>query len=73
MQISQREEVLNDLEEKMLPKTFFDTTVIPSEKYEFPAHMWEQCITKAPNKTNLEKLYSHYPPLLCVEYVSFTL
>lgn len=61
---NKREEVLDDIANKVLPKSFFETSVQMRDKFELPAIMWQEAITKAPSKKNQERLYETYPKFL---------
>lgn len=56
------EDALDDLEEQVLPQSFFDTSgLAPGDKMILPAAMWEQAINKPPSKKNMEALQAVYP------------
>lgn len=60
--VAQREELLDDIEQRLLPQSMFDTSdILPEDKYKFPAAMWEQAIDKIPTKEQMERLQKAYP------------
>lgn len=60
--VAQREEVLDELEQKVMPQSFFEASeLLPEDKYKFPAVMWEQAIDKLPTKEQMERLQAAYP------------
>lgn len=60
--VAKREEVLDDLEQKVMPISFFETSeLLPEDKYKFPAAMWEQAIDKIPTRDQMDKLQKAYP------------
>ncbi|XP_045476907.1 uncharacterized protein LOC123682369 [Harmonia axyridis] len=67
--ISKREEILDEIEQKLMPESFFDDSALPEDKYELPAVMWEQAINKYPSKANIAKLKAHYPMFLVEKFV----
>lgn len=69
--IAKREEVLDDIEQKVMPQSFFDVSdAQPDDKYKFPAAMWEQAIDKIPTKHHMEKLQKAYPLPLIQKFLS---
>lgn len=68
--VATREEVLDDLEEKIMPQSFFGTSdLLPEDKYKFPAVMWEQAINKIPTKDQMERLQKAYPLSLVKKFL----
>lgn len=59
--IMKREELLDDIEQKIMPKSFFEDSVQPEDKYEFPAAMWELAINRVPAKRLMDMLQVAYP------------
>lgn len=70
-QIAKREEVLDDIEEKIKPKSFFESTIMEEDKFELPSAMWEQVINRAPSKKHMEQLQAGYPLLVVERYVFY--
>lgn len=56
--------MLDDIADRVVPRSFFETSIPPEDKYELPALMWKEAIHKAPSKNNKEKLYETYPEFL---------
>lgn len=56
--------MLDDIGDKVVPKSFFETSVRPDDKFELPAIMWQEAINKAPSKKNQERLLETYPVFL---------
>ncbi|XP_056636814.1 uncharacterized protein LOC130445274 [Diorhabda sublineata] len=71
--VAKREEILDDVEEKLIaPQSFFDVSEpTPEDKYKLPAAMWEQMIDRAPNKKLMERLLQAYPLPLIKKYVEY--
>lgn len=68
--VAKREEVLDDLEQKLMPQSFFETSeLLPEDKYKFPAAMWEQAINKIPTKDQMERLQKAYPLSLVMKFL----
>lgn len=67
--IAEREEVLDDIEDRVMPKSFFDTSVLPQDKFEFPAAMWEQAINKVPTMKLIERLLAVYPVFIIERFL----
>ncbi|KAK5648308.1 hypothetical protein RI129_003200 [Pyrocoelia pectoralis] len=62
---AQREEVLDEIEQRTMPLSFFDVSLQPEDVVELPATMWEQAINKFPNRKLMEMLFNNYPnPLI---------
>lgn len=59
--VAKREEILDDIEQKVMPQLFEVTAVEPDEEYQLPAAMWQQAIEKMPNKRHMESLKMMYP------------
>lgn len=55
------EDALDDLEEEVMPQSFFDASLLAEDKVVLPAAMWEQVINKPPSRKNMEKLQAAYP------------
>jgi hypothetical protein len=62
--VMKREELLDEIEQGIVSKSIFETSVTAEDKFQLPAAMWEQVINKAPNRKNLEKLRDTYPMIL---------
>lgn len=60
---------MDDLEERVMPKSFFESSVLPQDKYEFPAAMWEQAINKVPTMKVIERLQAVYPVLVIERFL----
>lgn len=69
--IAKRESMLDDIEEALLPQSFFETTLEPDDKFELPSAMWEQAINKAPSKKHMEKLQGAYPLGVIEKFLEF--
>ncbi|VEN48521.1 unnamed protein product [Callosobruchus maculatus] len=68
--VQRREEILDNLEEKLMPKSFFDVSdVLPEDKYKMPAAMWEQAIDKIPAKNHMESLQKAYPLVVIMKFL----
>ncbi|KAL3288842.1 hypothetical protein HHI36_003288 [Cryptolaemus montrouzieri] len=67
--IAKREEILDEIEQKMMPHSFFDESALPEDKYELPSVMWEQAINKYPNKVNMEKMKGKYPVFMIERFI----
>ncbi|KAF2901326.1 hypothetical protein ILUMI_04860 [Ignelater luminosus] len=64
-----RHEVVDDVQEKPLPPSVFDTSVQEQDKIDLPAAMWEQAINKQPNKKNMDALFEKYPHVLIEKFL----
>ncbi|XP_074034385.1 uncharacterized protein [Leptinotarsa decemlineata] len=70
--VAKREEILDDLEEKLMPKSFFDISEpLPEDIYKLPAAMWEQAIDKAPTKQHMDRLLKNYPLPLVKKFLEY--
>ncbi|XP_050515734.1 uncharacterized protein LOC114345139 [Diabrotica virgifera virgifera] len=71
--VAKREEILDEIEEKLVPpKSFFDVSEPAVEdKYKLPAAMWEQVIEKAPARKIMELLLQAYPLAVVKKYVIY--
>ncbi|XP_018567603.1 uncharacterized protein LOC108908153 [Anoplophora glabripennis] len=68
--VAKREELLDELEDKMLPRSMLEfSDAAPEDKYEFPAAMWEQAIDKIPTKKQMERLQTAYPVILIEKFL----
>ncbi|KAJ8970893.1 hypothetical protein NQ314_000980 [Rhamnusium bicolor] len=68
--VAKREELLDEIEARNMPKSFFDASeVAPEDKYELPAAMWEQAIDKIPTKKQMESLQIAYPVVLIERFL----
>ncbi|CAH1958648.1 unnamed protein product [Acanthoscelides obtectus] len=68
--VQRREEILDNLEEKLMPKSFFDVSdILPEDKYKMPAAMWAQAIDKIPSKNHMENLQKAYPLLIIMKFL----
>ncbi|KAK9873406.1 hypothetical protein WA026_022465 [Henosepilachna vigintioctopunctata] len=67
--IAKREEVLDEIEQKIMTQSFFDDSALPEDKYELPSVMWEQAINKYPNRSNIDKLKQAYPLFMIEAFV----
>ncbi|KAJ8924526.1 hypothetical protein NQ315_007324 [Exocentrus adspersus] len=68
--VAKREELLDDLEEKVIPISLLQVSDIqPEDKYEFPAAMWEQAIDKIPTKKQMARLQDSYPYILIEKFL----
>ncbi|KAF2885988.1 hypothetical protein ILUMI_20185, partial [Ignelater luminosus] len=67
--ILHRQEVLDDIQEKTLPPSFFDISVQEQDKIDLPGAMWEQAINKQPNKKNMDALFAKYPHVLIEKFL----
>lgn len=63
---------MDDIEQKLMPQSFFDDSALPEDKYELPAVMWEQAINKYPNRGNINKLKEKYPMFLIQKLVKLS-
>ncbi|XP_060531088.1 uncharacterized protein LOC132704831 [Cylas formicarius] len=71
--VAKREEYLDDIEEKVMPKSFFETSTEPEDEYLLPSAMWQQAINKLPTKKQIERLMQAYPvPVIekLIQYLS---
>ncbi|KAB0800105.1 hypothetical protein PPYR_07985 [Photinus pyralis] len=66
---AQREEVLDEIEQRTMPLSFFDVSLQPEDVVELPATMWEQAINKYPNRKLMESLFSNYPHNLINKFI----
>lgn len=63
--------MLDDLEERVMPKSFFDVSdPMPDDNYKMPAAMWEQAIEKVPTKNHMDRLKEMYPFSVIKKYGS---
>ncbi|KAJ3638080.1 hypothetical protein MTP99_001488 [Tenebrio molitor] len=67
--VMKREELLDEIEQGIVSKSIFETSVTAEDKFQLPAAMWEQVINKAPNRKNLEKLRDTYPMILVEKFL----
>ncbi|CAG9765463.1 unnamed protein product [Ceutorhynchus assimilis] len=59
--VARREEILDDIEQKMLPQLFDVSATEPEDEYQLPAAMWQQAIEKMPSRRQMEHLKLAYP------------
>lgn len=68
--VAKREEILDQLEQRVMPQSFFDVTeLLPEDKYKFPAAMWEQAIDKIPTRDQMDRLMHAYPLSLIKKFL----
>lgn len=53
--------MLDEIEDEIKSKSFFDTAAEPQDKYLLPAAMWEQVINRPPARKNMILLQENYP------------
>ncbi|CAH1169550.1 unnamed protein product [Phaedon cochleariae] len=70
--VAKREEVLDQIEDKMMRKSFFDVSEPqPEDRYKLPAAMWQQAIDRAPAKGHMDRLLKMYPMYLVKKFLEY--
>ncbi|XP_030763780.1 uncharacterized protein LOC115888254 [Sitophilus oryzae] len=59
--VATREEILDNIEDKIMPHLFEASEVEPDDEYQLPAAMWQQAIDKMPSRKQLVLLKERYP------------
>ncbi|KAL1506659.1 hypothetical protein ABEB36_005984 [Hypothenemus hampei] len=59
--VARREEILDDIEQKIIPHIFDVSTIEPDDEYQLPAAMWQQAIEKMPSRKQMDSLKQKYP------------
>lgn len=69
--VARREEILDDIQQKLMPHLFDVSAVEPDDEYKLPAAMWQQTIEKMPSKGQMETLKQCYPIPVVEKFVIY--
>lgn len=69
--VARREEILDDIEEKMMPHLFEVSAIEPDDEYQLPAAMWQQAIEKMPNRRQMTALKDTYPGPIVERFIVY--
>ncbi|KAF7280617.1 uncharacterized protein LOC143204855 [Rhynchophorus ferrugineus] len=69
--VAKREEILDDIEEKVMPHLFEISETHPDDEYQLPAAMWQQAIDKMPSKKQIDLLKETYPIPVVEKFIIF--